>query len=38
LTLMGSVAKRRVSSVPTPAERDRSAPSQSELLAILIDD
>ena len=35
---MGPVAKRRVPGMPAPAERDCGAPSQSELLAILIHD
>ena len=33
---MGPVAKGRVSSMPTPAERDCGAPSQPKFLAILI--
>jgi len=35
---VGPVAKRRVPSMPAPAERDRSTPAQPEFLAILIHD
>jgi hypothetical protein len=38
LTLVGSVAKGCVRGMTAPAERDRRAASQPELLAFLIDD